>query len=98
MDLTSWLVDVQYLVIIIRAGGVNISDEDGRLCTGVLDWMIAWTHNINVALVGLAHLASAQPKSSERPGLDPKAGRDFFSLMLCCLLILLAYILSLPSL
>lgn len=30
--------------------------------------------------------------------MDPKAGRDFFSLMLCCLLILLAYILSLPSL
>lgn len=64
----------------------------------MLDSMIVWTHNMNVALVRLARLASAQPKSSKRPGLDPKAGRDFFSLMLCCLLILLAYILSLPSL
>lgn len=37
-------------------------------------------------------------KEQRRPRSHPEAGRDFFSLMLCCLLIRLAYILSLPSL
>lgn len=40
---------------------------------------------------GLADGGAAKPR------WVPEAGRDFSSLMLCCLVILLAYILSLPS-
>lgn len=56
------------------------------------------TRSMNGALIGQAQLASAQSKSSEGLSWTLRLGGDFFSLMLCCLLILLAYILSLPSL
>lgn len=39
-----------------------------------------------------------RPRRSQGLARSPRLGGDFSSLMLCCLLILLAYILSLPSL
>lgn len=75
-------------MIVIRPAVVKMSDDGGSSVQGGINWVLA----------GYSSVSFTAAKEQRRPRLDPKAGRDFFSLMLCCPLIPLAYILSLPSL